>query len=52
MQLGIILFSGSLYALGISHVSVLGAITPLGGVSFLLGWFLLGRAVRNSAGVK
>ncbi len=38
---GIILFSGSLYALSITSIKWLGAITPLGGVCFLVGWFLL-----------
>lgn len=36
--LGILLFSGSLYALSLSGVRVLGAITPIGGLLFLLGW--------------
>jgi uncharacterized membrane protein YgdD (TMEM256/DUF423 family) len=36
-----VLFSGSLYALSLSGVTVLGAITPLGGVAFLLGWLAL-----------
>jgi uncharacterized membrane protein YgdD (TMEM256/DUF423 family) len=35
---GTILFSGSLYALSLSGVTWLGAITPLGGVAFLAGW--------------
>jgi uncharacterized membrane protein YgdD (TMEM256/DUF423 family) len=35
---GIILFSGSLYALALTGVTILGAITPLGGLAFLLGW--------------
>jgi uncharacterized membrane protein YgdD (TMEM256/DUF423 family) len=38
---GIVLFSGSLYALSLSGVKVLGAITPLGGVCFLLAWTIL-----------
>jgi uncharacterized membrane protein YgdD (TMEM256/DUF423 family) len=38
---GILLFSGSLYALAITNIKILGAITPLGGVCFLAGWFLL-----------
>lgn len=38
---GIILFSGSLYVLSISGISVLGIITPIGGVAFLLAWSLL-----------
>ena len=37
---GTIVFSGSLYALALSGVRVLGAITPIGGVLFLLGWLL------------
>jgi len=35
---GIVLFSGSLYALALTGVTILGAITPLGGLAFLLGW--------------
>ena len=38
---GIILFSGSLYALALSSVGVVGAITPLGGLLFLFGWACL-----------
>lgn len=39
--IGIILFSGSLYVLSLTGIRVLGAITPLGGVAFLVGWVLL-----------
>lgn len=42
---GIILFSGSLYALSISGIKVLGAITPIGGLSFVAGWVCLAIAV-------
>lgn len=38
---GIALFSGSLYALSLTGVRWLGAITPLGGLLFLVGWGLL-----------
>ena len=38
---GIVIFSGSLYALSLSGVRVLGAITPVGGLLFLMGWVLL-----------
>jgi uncharacterized membrane protein YgdD (TMEM256/DUF423 family) len=38
---GILLFCGSLYALALSGVRMLGAITPLGGLSFIAAWFLL-----------
>jgi uncharacterized membrane protein YgdD (TMEM256/DUF423 family) len=39
---GVVLFSGSLYALSLSGVGVLGAITPVGGLLFLIGWACLG----------
>jgi uncharacterized membrane protein YgdD (TMEM256/DUF423 family) len=39
--LGIILFSGSLYLLALIGVSWLGAITPLGGIVLLSGWFVM-----------
>ena len=39
--IGTVLFSGSLYALALSGIRVLGAITPLGGLAFLVGWALL-----------
>lgn len=39
---GIIIFSGSLYALTLSGVKMLGAITPIGGVCLILGWLILG----------
>jgi len=39
-----VLFSGSLYALALSGVRALGAITPFGGVAFLAGWVLLALA--------
>lgn len=42
---GMLLFSGSLYALALSGVRSLGAITPFGGVAFLVGWLALLRAV-------
>lgn len=35
---GIIVFSGSLYALSLTGIKWLGAITPIGGVAFLIGW--------------
>lgn len=38
---GLLLFSGSLYLLAFTGVRWLGAITPLGGIGFLLGWLLL-----------
>ena len=38
---GTLLFSGSLYLLSVTGISLLGAITPLGGVAFLAGWLAL-----------
>jgi uncharacterized membrane protein YgdD (TMEM256/DUF423 family) len=38
---GILLFSGSLYALALTSTGILGAITPVGGLLFLIGWSCL-----------
>lgn len=38
MVLGILIFSGSLYVLCLTGITWLGAITPLGGLAFILGW--------------
>src|SRR3954468_604776 len=38
---GIVVFSGSLYALALTGTRWLGAVTPLGGLAFLAGWALL-----------
>ena len=38
---GIVIFSGSLYALALSGVQALGAITPVGGVALMIGWVLM-----------
>ena len=35
---GIVIFSGSLYLLAVTNVRWLGAITPIGGISFIAGW--------------
>ena len=40
-QVGIVLFSGSLYALSMTGVKKLGMITPFGGLALLIGWGLL-----------
>ena len=42
--IGILLFSGSLYLLGITNERIFGPITPVGGICFIVGWvyFLLG----------
>jgi uncharacterized membrane protein YgdD (TMEM256/DUF423 family) len=41
---GTVIFSGSLYALSLTGIRLLGAITPLGGVLLLLAWLLLALA--------
>ncbi len=41
MLAGIVLFSGSLYVLSVTGIKWLGAITPLGGLSFLAAWLIL-----------
>ncbi|MDM4770381.1 DUF423 domain-containing protein [Solimonas sp. SE-A11] len=46
--LGVLLFSGSLYALALSGVRVLGAVTPFGGLLFLVGWACLVRVAIKS----
>lgn len=50
MLAGLVLFSGSLYALALSGVRALGAITPLGGLGFLAGWALLALAAWRHGG--
>ncbi len=46
MLAGIVLFSVSLYALSLTGIRGLGAITPLGGIAFLSAWVLLAYGVR------
>jgi len=41
---GIVFFSGSLYLLAVTGVTTLGAMTPIGGLLFLIGWALLAFA--------
>lgn len=45
---GIILFAGSLYALAITEIKPLGAITPFGGLCFLAGWVVCMKAALKS----
>ncbi|MFZ6656307.1 DUF423 domain-containing protein [Undibacterium sp. TJN19] len=44
MLTGVVIFSGSLYALALTGARILGAITPIGGVAFLAGWAMLAWA--------
>ncbi|HEY5898754.1 MAG TPA: DUF423 domain-containing protein [Burkholderiales bacterium] len=46
---GIVVFSGSLYALSLTGARWLGAITPLGGLAFLAGWLCLAWAALRSS---
>lgn len=44
---GILVFSGSLYILSITGIKWLGAITPIGGLLFILGWGFLFMAIKS-----
>ncbi len=46
---GIVLFSGSLYALALTGMRALGAVTPLGGLSFIAAWLLLAYTTAKRA---
>ena len=48
LPLGIVLFCGSLYALALGAPRWCGAITPLGGVAFIVGWIALGLAFHRT----
>src|SRR5262245_20086918 len=45
--IGVVLFSGSLYALALGAPRMVGMITPFGGLSFLVGWALLAASYRT-----
>jgi len=44
---GILIFSGSLYLLALTNLKWLGAITPIGGLGFLVGWAWLFLTARK-----
>lgn len=46
--LGMVIFSGSLYTLSLTNMTWLGAITPIGGLGFILGWIFLILGVSKS----
>ena len=46
---GIVLFSGSLYALALTGIRTLGAVTPLGGAAFIAGWLAFAWAAWRGA---
>lgn len=45
---GTIVFSGSLYALSVTNISVLGAITPIGGILLVMGWIYMALAIKEA----
>ena len=45
--IGILIFSGSLYALSLTGIKWLGAITPIGGAAFIVGWGFLAISAFN-----
>src|SRR5690606_31088195 len=48
LLVGIGIFSGSLYALVLTGIRGIGAITPIGGVFFMIGWLLLAAAALRA----
>lgn len=48
LAVGIVLFSGSLYALALGAPKALGAVTPLGGLAFILGWLAFAVGIISS----
>lgn len=48
MFTGVIIFSGSLYALSLTGIKILGAITPIGGLCFLIAWLMLAYSFFKS----
>ena len=46
---GTLVFSGSLYALALTDIKILGAVTPLGGLALLAGWALFALSAWRSA---
>ena len=48
LTIGVVLFSGSLYALSMTGIDAFGPITPIGGVAFLAGWLCLALSVRGA----
>jgi uncharacterized membrane protein YgdD (TMEM256/DUF423 family) len=45
---GIFFFSGSLYTLALSGLTILGAVTPIGGVCFIVAWIWLAFGLATS----
>lgn len=51
MIIGITIFSGSLYILSITGITVFGAITPFGGLGLIIGWILLILGILNAKNI-
>ncbi len=49
MVAGVVMFSGSLYALALTQWPVMGPITPIGGLALLLGWLAMAKACYGGA---
>ena len=49
---GILIFSGSLYVLALTNVRTWGAVTPLGGISFIVGWVWLAVCPLGKSGAS
>ena len=47
--IGILLFSGSLYMVSLAGIRWMGAVTPIGGLAFMIGWLLLAWGVWRDA---
>ena len=47
--IGILLFSGSLYVVSLAGIRWMGAVTPIGGLAFMIGWLLLAWGVWRDA---
>ena len=45
--LGILLFSGSLYLLSLTNYTLIGVVTPIGGLFFIFGWLALYKSISN-----
>ena len=48
MVAGVVVFSGSLYALSVTGMRMLGAITPLGGIALLAAWLMVAIGVAKA----
>jgi len=48
MVFGIVVFSGSLYVMTFTGIKMLGAITPIGGVAFIIAWGLLAISIMKT----